>query len=313
MDNVPLIFPGTSSEEVDGLTAVASNDDASDDTVTAHAVADAGFYMKLGKPYNEMTDEERSDFAMTLATKMIGIAKAKVAESKVDEDEMERVTPRLSAAIAALVEDGSLVITCTDDDDAVGEDRRNRFVQIALFGGSLRVESVGDQYLSEAHQLTPTQIEQLAELGWNDPDSGGNYWLEFGPTTQRDEAARVALLTMVNVHELRSPSQITVSGSPEVHQALETPPVQLNPAMKNPFRFFAMTNGNETFGLSRLDTAQMLGQRFNLTTQEWEESQATHGWVIDFMTGRDFEGYEVNADDAQKILDLLIEGQVIDW
>lgn len=291
---------------------VTAGDDATDHAPIAESTAPpdgaARFFVKPNKPYDQKSDEERDAFVMALVGGLQNWAQDRVTDPETEAEVMERVTARFDAAISALADGGRLIIECTGDDTG-------RFVQMTHFGEVLRLESVGNRYLSRANRLTPTHIERLRTLGWNDPDDGGNHWLEFEPPIPCEEAARLALRTMMDVHDALGPGHLEVTGSPAILQSLEEPDepdepyepeVQLNPAMNEPFRYFAMTSGNETFGLSRLNTKRMLGERFNPIDRGWEQAQDHHGWVIDILTGRAFDGYEVDAAEAQQLLDWLV-------
>ncbi|MFM7508025.1 MAG: TY-Chap domain-containing protein [Actinomycetota bacterium] len=93
--------------------------------------------------------------------------------------------------------------------DGAGVADRNRYVQTATSeGDSLLAESVGERYTV----LEPEELRELELFGWFPPDPDdpiGNFNAMWEPPDVADTAQLLAL-TLVRVHGLRSPEQLTI-------------------------------------------------------------------------------------------------------
>ncbi len=96
---------------------------------------------------------------------------------------------------------------------------RRSFVQFAAQGPEgLRMEAVSNSYLPPSEHLDRARITRLRELGWGaptgspqasvpeeDPDGSPNFWIQMEPPVDFQEAARVAVDTLVDVYGLPHP------------------------------------------------------------------------------------------------------------
>lgn len=93
--------------------------------------------------------------------------------------------------------------------DGHGAADRNRYVQTITFEGDrLLAESVGERYTV----LEPDELRELELFGWFPPDPDdpvGNFNAMWDPPDV-DETAQLLALTLVRIHGLRSPEDLTI-------------------------------------------------------------------------------------------------------
>ena len=99
------------------------------------------------------------------------------------------------------------IIFSVHDGDVVAD--RNRYVQTITFeGDQLLAESVGERYTV----LTREELRELELFGWFPPDPDdpvGNFNAVWDPPDV-DDTAQLLALTLVRIHGLRSPEDLTI-------------------------------------------------------------------------------------------------------
>jgi hypothetical protein len=135
-------------------------------------------------------------------------------------DDLGWMVPRLTSALAALNPGEHLIISRLSADRYVSGRGPNRYVQFARFGDQIRLESVGERYLAMEDGLSELQARALGQLGFNDPDKGGNHWLHLDVPAKLAEAASLALTTLATVHGVDYSEQLDFSGPPAALEAL---------------------------------------------------------------------------------------------
>lgn len=117
---------------------------------------------------------------------------------------------KLAGVLATLEEDQYLVLVLKQS---------NRFVQFAGQGAyGMRVETTSNQYLSKQEQLGPATMSALVGLGWcnptgaavdstpeRDPDGSPNYYCEFAAPVPFEQAAKLAVRTLIEVVRVPHP------------------------------------------------------------------------------------------------------------
>jgi hypothetical protein len=99
------------------------------------------------------------------------------------------------------------IIFSVNDGDVVAD--RNRYVQTITFEGDrLLAESVGERYTV----LSREELRELELFGWFPPDPDdpvGNFNVGWDPPDV-DDTAQLLALTLVRIHGLRSPDDLTI-------------------------------------------------------------------------------------------------------
>jgi hypothetical protein len=99
------------------------------------------------------------------------------------------------------------IIFSVNDGDVVAD--RNRYVQTITFEGDrLLAESVGERYTV----LSREELRELELFGWFPPDPDdpiGNFNAWWEPPDV-DDTAQLLALTLVRIHGLRSPEDLTI-------------------------------------------------------------------------------------------------------
>lgn len=132
-------------------------------------------------------------------------------------NELMGMAERLTAALEELTDETYLRASRVPDDDLVLDGPR-RYVQFGCFGNSLRIESVGDRYLTEELRLTHDQVRTLGRLGFHSPDATDNHWLHLD-RGRCEDAATIGLRALEEVHTA-SLDQVDFRGPPTAVAAL---------------------------------------------------------------------------------------------
>ena len=127
------------------------------------------------------------------------------AESPTWEEFLERLT----RVLGKMAVDTFLIISAKGP-----EPDTEYFVQFAQGGRSgFLAEAVSNKYLSGTSALSPTQDEQMGDLGWMSPTPGStvepNYSRQWPMPVPYDEAARLAIRTLREVHGVVATSQLS--------------------------------------------------------------------------------------------------------
>jgi len=94
--------------------------------------------------------------------------------------------------------------------------KKHRFVQFASESGGVVIgEAVGNHYLEEAEQLTPSTSRQLAQVGWRSPGKSdelgsGNYWYQWRLPAPIKEIVSLAVRTLREVFGTASPAELEI-------------------------------------------------------------------------------------------------------
>ena len=127
--------------------------------------------------------------------------------------ELMTMSSRLAAALDSLPDGEHLFLCRFGASSFVSDEGSNRFVQFARYGEGIRAESVGNQYLEGADQLSPEDEQALAILGWFPPDEGGNHFREWDEAPPFVEIAELCLRTLWRIHGVEHVEQLDVSGA----------------------------------------------------------------------------------------------------
>jgi hypothetical protein len=81
-------------------------------------------------------------------------------------------------------------------------DTKNRYTQLSCMDDSLSAESVSNDYLEGAEQLSAAQNDLLITLGWNAPDvrHAGNFWRDWNAPFPLEEIAALLTKTLMMIH-----------------------------------------------------------------------------------------------------------------
>ena len=127
----------------------------------------------------------------------------------VESPTWEEFQERLARVLGKMAVDTFLIISARSPEPDSGY-----FVQFAQGGRSgFLAEAVSNKYLSGTSALSPTQDEQMGDLGWMSPTPGStvepNYSRQWPMPVPYDEAARLAIRTLREVHGVVATSQLS--------------------------------------------------------------------------------------------------------
>jgi type III secretion system-like peptide-binding chaperone len=136
----------------------------------------------------------------------------RLAESPACAAAWERFQRRLAEVLPDLSEDEYLIIT---------RKQTNQFVQFAAQGQhGMRVEAVGNEFLSASAQLSDESIASLVAMGWHAPtyalttkpadedepaDGSPNFYLDAATPVPFGELAALAVRTLREIHRISHP------------------------------------------------------------------------------------------------------------
>ena len=96
----------------------------------------------------------------------------------------------------------------------------NRFVQVMVDHGGVRLESVSNQYLTPEHQLDFEGLDRLKGLGWNEPShfspgdpvplvGSPNHFIDLGRGGDPQWVAEILVETLRGIHRVDDLSDVT--------------------------------------------------------------------------------------------------------
>ena len=146
-----------------------------------------------------------------------------------DWDTFER---SLADVLSVLTEDQYLVLS---------RKRGTAYVQFAAQGAwGMRAETVSDNYLPPAEDLSHVQVAALTVLGWSDPTGsaeegnpteqpGGspNYFRDFSSPVVWGDVARFAVRTFREVHQVPHPGNLNYSSFDSEKRTILLPTLRL--------------------------------------------------------------------------------------
>ena len=94
----------------------------------------------------------------------------------------------------------------------IGHRSRHLFVQFCISGdGSIRGESISNNFLEKGERLTAATCRQLVELSWKKPGKpSANYWSAWQPPLPIERIALLAVTTLRDVFEITSPNELEI-------------------------------------------------------------------------------------------------------
>jgi hypothetical protein len=143
----------------------------------------------------------------------------------------------LARSLGSLEEDQCLIVSVK---------RSNRYVQFAGQGSyGLRVETISNHYLEKSEKLDRKQRAKLSRMGWNeptgkpkeatpenDPDGSPNYFFEFSPPVQFDQAAKLAVATLADILKVPHPGMLEYEAFDAEGQPISIPGLGLGRAKR---------------------------------------------------------------------------------